>query len=205
MASAVIASSRRPAYRWAVFTYDRLYRLLHGLDRPAAQVGAALRIEVRVNRRARALPGGVAIGPGDRVGLLHLNNDQVARLHLDGLSPLAVGLQFRRHLVVSLRALAGLAAGGGPLGPVRAFAAVTIFHQGLARLGFVAEPRGLRCPGLVAAYQRALLASLHPAGQLRLTRALYPDARRLWLPREVLLARYGADAPARLRPAAGGG
>ncbi len=46
-------------------------------------------------------------------------------------------------------------------------------------------------PRLVAAYQRALLASLHPAGRVRLRGAAYQRARRLWISRENLLARYG--------------
>src|SRR2546422_887245 len=47
-----------PWYRWAVLLYDRAYRAVHGLDRPPAQVGPALCVEVRRSRRARRLPDG---------------------------------------------------------------------------------------------------------------------------------------------------
>src|SRR5437773_1089717 len=72
----------------------------------------------------------------------------------------------------------------------RAFCADTIFHRGLARLGFRAERDGIVWPGLTAAYQQALMASLHPMGPLRFRRATHTRARRLWLTREELLSRY---------------
>lgn len=181
----------RPAYEWAVAAYDRAYRWIHRLDRPGSQVGPALRIEIRRCRRPRTLPDGTRLGFGDRVGVFHLNNPRIAAIHVDARSPLSVGLEFRRQLVVSLRALAALATAGRPLSDVRAFAATTIFHAGLARrLGFTAEPQRPAWPRLVAAYQRALLASIHPAGHRRRGRATYGQARRLWLSRKALLARY---------------
>jgi hypothetical protein len=173
--------------------YDGAYRLVHGLDRPTSEVGPALRVTTRNVRRRRTLPDGTRLDGGSRVGAIHLNNERVAALHADGLTPLGVGLEFRRQLVASLRALAAAAAPGQPLADVTAFEAVTIFHQGLMRLGFVPQPSGLRWPRLVAAYQRALLASLHPAGALRLRHATYQEARRLWLSRQALLRRYGGD------------
>jgi hypothetical protein len=150
-----------------------------------------LRLELRTLRRAYRLPDGTLLAPGDRIGVLHLNNEHVATLHLNGSSPLAVGLEFRRRLMTSLEALAALAAEDGPLADVRAFEATTIFHRGLSRLGFMVDADGLRWPRLVAAYQRALLASIHPAGALRFQGAEYRRARRLWLTRHALLGRYG--------------
>jgi hypothetical protein len=47
-------------------------------------------------------------------------------------------------------------------------------------------------PYLTAAYQRALLAVLHPAGARRLRRLANTRAERLWLSRGRLLALYGA-------------
>ncbi len=122
--------------------YDRAYRLVHGLDRPPAQVGPALCVEVR------------------------------------------------RWLLCSLRELAHLAAAGGPLADVRAFSAITVFHRGLARIGFCPERSGLLWPGLNAAYQHALMASLHPVGPLHFRRATHTRARRVWLTRAELLSRY---------------
>jgi hypothetical protein len=45
--------------------------------------------------------------------------------------------------------------------------------------------------GFVTGYQRALLASLRPAGPVRLGGATYRHAQRLWISREKLLTRYG--------------
>jgi len=183
------ARARRP-YRWAVMLYDRAYRLVRGLDRPTAQVGPALSLEVRRIWRTLTLPDGTAIANGERIGILHLNNARIAAVHVNGQSPVTIGLAFRRWVLCSLRELAHLAAAGGPLEDVRAFSAITIFHRGLARIGFCAERDGLFWPGLTAAYQRALMTSLHPVGPLRFRRATHTLARRLWLTREELLSRY---------------
>lgn len=186
------SSQIRPAYGWAVLTYDRLYRFFHHLDTPASEVGPVLRIELVCSLRARRLPDGMRVRPGDRIGALHLNNARIARLHEQERSPLSAGLEFRRQFFASLQALAALASPGGPLGGVRAFVATTILHDQLRRLGFEAEADGLVWPRLVAAYQRALLVSLHPGA--RLSRSSYRRARRLWVSRERLLARFGEGA-----------
>ena len=182
-----------PVMRRVLIVWDGIYRFVHGLDRPASEVGPALRVTTRIVRRPWTLPDGTHVGAGDRLGAIHLNNERVSALHVDGLTPLAVGLEFRRQLVASLHALATLAASGQPLADVVAFEAVTIFYQGLMRLGFVAEPEGLCWPRFVAVYQRTLLASLHPAGAVRLKRRTYQEARRLWLSRSTLLQRYSGE------------
>lgn len=174
----------------AVVVYDRMYRLYRGLDRPRAAVPPALRVEVRRSWRDRRLDDGAVIRPGDRIGVLHLDNTRIAGLHVDGAAPMATGLHFRRELLTSLRALADQAQPGGPLADVQAFAAITIFHRGLRRLGFELASDGLRWPGLAAAYQRALLATLHPAGLSRVSKRAYSRAARLWISREKLLALY---------------
>lgn len=182
-----------PPYRWLVGSYDRVYRFLHSLDSSASEVGPAARIEVRRSHRTLHLADGTTIRRGDLIGVLHLNNDRVVALHAAVLPPIAVGLEFRRQLLASLHALARLAGPGGRLRDVRAFAATTIFfHQWLRRLGFEADRDGLAWPGLVAAYQHALLASLRPAGPVRRGGATYRHAQRLWISREKLLARYAA-------------
>src|SRR5947207_9167863 len=180
----------RGAYRWAAILYDRAYRLVHGLDGATARVGPALSLEVRRSWRPLTFPDGTSIASGERIGILHLNNARIAAVHVNGQPPVAIGLEFRRWLLCSLRELAHLAAAGGPLADVRAFSAITIFHRGLARIGFCPERDGLLWPGLTAAYQRALMASLHPVGLLRFRRAPHTRARRLWLTREELLSRY---------------
>ncbi len=181
-------------YRAATGAYDWVYRVTHGLTSPESEVGLVLRVEIRRSRRTLGLSDGAVIARGDRIGFLHLNNDRVIALGSDGLSPLAVGLEFRRRLIASLHALAALAQPGGRLADVRAFAATTIFHQGLARLGFEAERRGLRWPKVVAAYQRALLMSMHPRGPIGLHGAAYRHAERVWISRERLIALYPPTA-----------
>jgi len=186
-----MTTSRLPYY-WAIVAYDRAYRFVHRLDTGQAAIGPALAIEVRRSRISRRLGDGTLVRRGDRIGILHLNNDFTVALHSDGLAPAAIGLEFRRRILTSLGALAILARPDERLADVRAFAATTIFHRGLTRLGFEVEPGGLAWPRLVAAYQRALLASLHPAGRRRLRRPAYQDARRLWISRAALLAHYGS-------------
>lgn len=185
---------RRPWYRWPIAACDRLYRLVHGLDRPGSQVGPAVRLEIRRCRRTIRLADGTPLEPGDRIGVIHLNNERVATLHDEGDSPRVVGVRFRRLFVTSLRELARRTEPGASLADVRAFAATTIFHRGLRRLGFEPARDGSRAGALAVLYQRALLAWLHPAGSTRLGAATYDQARRLWISRERLLARC-ARAP----------
>jgi YkoP domain len=178
--------------RWLVAPYDRVYRFLHNLDSAASEVGPAVRVEVRRSHRTLRLADRTTIRRGDRIGVLHLNNGRVVALHAAGLPPIAVGLEFRRQLRASLHALARRACPEGGLSDVRAFEATTIlFHQGLRRLGFEPDPVGLAWPGFVTRYQRALLASLRPAGPVRLGGTTYRRAQRLWISREKLLTHYG--------------
>lgn len=184
----------RFAHHRAIALYDRLYRSWYDLDNPRAEVGPALRVEIRRCYRPLRLPDGTLVRAGERVGVIHLNNDRVAALHANGLPPIATGLEFRRQLLASLGALATLARPEGRLSAVAAFSATTIFHRGLRRLGFGVEPGGLLWPSVTATYQRALLASLRPAGALRLKTAAYARAERLWISRERLLTLYGDPA-----------
>jgi hypothetical protein len=168
--------------------YDRAYRRLHGLDDSRASVFPLLCVELQRCGRARRLAGGVRLDANDLVGHLHLDKAGVAAIHGHGRSPIAVGLAFRRQMEASLRNLAARADPGEPFADVRAFAAVTIFHRPFRRLGFDVEPEGLTWPRLTAAYQRRLLAWLHPDGLTRLARLTAPRAERLWICREQLIA-----------------
>jgi hypothetical protein len=182
----------RPWYRWPIALYDRMYRLVNGLDRAEARVGPALRVGLRRSWRRAILADGTVIARGDLVGVIHLDNERLAAIHADGLAPAAAGLEFRRRFMASLHELAGLAGPGGPLARARAFTAITIF-VGLRRLGFAAEP-GARGSALVGAYQRLLLAALHPAGRHRRGAPPGGRAERLWISRDGLLARFGPPA-----------
>jgi hypothetical protein len=159
------------------------------------------RVEVRRSLRPRRLRDGTAVRVGDRIGVLHLDHVGLAVLHAHGGSPAAVGLGFRRALVASLRTLASRARAGGPLADVTAFSAVTILHHGMPRIGFEHDAVGLVWPHITTAYQRALLASIHPDSWARTVRLHRASAARLWMSRRTLLALYDAAEPgARQQP-----
>jgi hypothetical protein len=181
----------RSSSRRAIAVYDRAYRLLHRLDRPEATIGPALRIEVCRCYRPVTLTDGTIVHRGDRIGALHMNNEHVQALHVDGADAMTLGLAFRRAVLASMRALAHEAVPGAPLAELPAFVAVTILHRGLLRIGFERDRSQLVLPGVVAAYQRALLAALHPAGALRLIRLGDRHAARVWISRRRLLTLYG--------------
>ncbi len=186
----------RFSWKRAIAVYDRVYRFLHRLDTPRSEVGPALRIETCRCYRTVTLSDGTVVRRGDRIVALHTNNDRVGALHLNGGSAMATGLEFRRELLASLRALAALAGPDQPLADIRAFVAVTILHHGLPRLGFERDPVGLLLPRVTGAYQRALLASLHPAGSRRLLRLANGHAERLWISRAKLRTLYAGHARA---------
>jgi hypothetical protein len=176
-----------------VKSYDAAYRAVHGLDRPAAQIPPVLRVELRRawRRRTLTLADGTTIGCGDRIGLLHLDNGRLAAVHLAAPTAMAVGLEVRRAVLASLTTLAQRARPGGGLAGVVAFAAVTILHRSLPRIGFEPDPVRVAWPWLISAYQRALLASIHPDGSFRVSRLAGGSSERLWISRGTLLARYG--------------
>jgi hypothetical protein len=176
--------------------WDGFYRSWYGLNAPQARVGPVLLLEVRRSYRTVRLSDGDTVARGEHFGMLHLNNDALARLHRMNAGPVAIGLEFRRQLLESLHVLAALAEPGGPVAGVNAFAAITIMHRGLARLGFERDRRQLTWPGVTGAYQRALLASLHPLGGRRLLRLAHCGAERLWISRTKLRALYGMPARA---------
>jgi YkoP-like protein len=185
-------ASGTPWYRRAVAVYDRSYRRLHGLDRPTARVGPVLSVQRRWMWRALRLADGTVLRRGARIGVLHLDNGRALALHGSGLDPGQIGFEFRRLVLSSLRALATQAVDGGPLAQLQAYSVTTLFHHRLPRLGFAPAP-GDPSIGrqLVSRYERALLSSLHPAGRARLRRGDRDEARRLWISRQALLARFG--------------
>lgn len=182
--------TRRFPHHRLIAVYDRMYRLYHRLDRAESDVPPSFRVDVRRSRRGLVLSDGAEIRRGDHIGVLHTNNEQVAQLHVRPLTPIALGLEVRRQLFASLQTLAILSQPGGRFRDVVAYTAVTIFHHGLARAGFEVEKDGVAFAALVGAYQRALLASLHPAGRSRLIRLAAVRSERLWISRDKLLALY---------------
>ena len=176
--------------RGLIIAYDRVYRWVHGLNQPKSLVGPAVRLKLARSRRTIWLTDGCLVRRGDLIGLIHLNNDRLMALHADGLRPEAIGVEFRRLFTSSLTELARLTDSGEPLAEVRAFTATTILHHGLRRVGFEASSGGSARSALVTTYQRALLASLHPAGRTRLDAGSRHRAQQLWISRDTLRARF---------------
>jgi hypothetical protein len=184
----------RPWLGWALACYDAVYRARHHLDTPESEIGPCLRIELRPSPWTFRFADGSVVRRGDQIGMLHLNNDVVVALHADGLTPMAIGLQFRRNIFVSLRVLAQRVLHDPRFADVHALCATTILHAHMRRrLSFEVEPGALLSPRLVALYQRTLLTWLHPAGRLRLRGCDFDTAARLWLSRATLIARYGGE------------
>jgi len=175
---------------------DFAYRWLHGLTDPAAEAGPVLRVEVaRYRGDPRTLADGTEIRPGDRIGILHLHNERVARLHGDGNNTSTAGLKFRRTFVASLRELARRLGESERYAGVKAFMAETIFHQGTRHVGFEILPlRGSARSRLVATYERVLVAHYHPLGRRRVRRLRVREARAIWISRNELLRRYGSES-----------
>ncbi len=173
-------------------TYDIAYRWLHGLTDPAAAVGPALRVEVRrYGGPAVTLSDGTHIRCGDRIGVLHLNNEHVAALHGGGSESPLGGLRFRRSFVASLGELARRVVETERYAEAEAFMAETILHSGTQRAGF--DILRLRNPlrrRLVTVYERVLLGRYHPPGSRRTARPRFREARAIWISRKELLRRY---------------
>ncbi|MFQ5897032.1 MAG: hypothetical protein ACE5JN_02120 [Candidatus Methylomirabilia bacterium] len=179
--------------------YDLAYRRLHGLTTPDAEVGRALRVQVvRHKGRPVRLADGSEIRRGDPIGIIHLHNERVAQLH-DDTGRHAAALRARRAFVTSLRELVRRLQETERYAGVKAFAATTILHGATARLGFESRFLSSRTwAQLVAAYQRALLASHHPLGRRSPTLRRLREARVIWISRETLLRRYRPE-PGSLR------
>ena len=181
-------------YRAAIALYDWSYRRLHGLDQPEAGIGPVLRVQQCRRWRALRLADGTLLCRGATFGVLHLDNVRVLALHGDGRDPGGIGFEFRRLVLTSLRALAARATDGGPLAHFQAYAVTTLFHRRLPILGFAPAPDDRPiCRHIVSQYERALLSSLHPAGPARLRSGARDEARRLWISRQNLLARFGTS------------
>jgi hypothetical protein len=171
----------------AVALWDGVYRRWHRLDSPSAQVPPVLCLGVGRAWRVHRLGDGTAVRRGDLYGELHLDNAAVVALRRAGLSPMRLALMFRHEFRASLTTLARLSLECDGYRSLVAFSAITIFADGLARLGFDVEDGGLIAPRITGAYQHALLASLaaRPASHRS------PRAHRMWISRGRLRMMYG--------------
>lgn len=179
---------------WLWRCCDFLYRLAHGLTDPSAEVGPILRVQVRPYRgRPFTLADGTEIRRGDLIGVFHVHNERVSRLHQTRESRWA-GLAFRRVFVASLQALADRAQDTPRYRGVKAFTSTTIFHQGTERAGFEVRPLSAALVSrLVATYERSILKQFHPLGRHRPGRPRFAEARQIWISRQELLRRYGTE------------
>ena len=186
-ASAMVAAIvRRPMFRHIVRGCERGLRWWRGVTDPAAQVGPVLAVVVRRNWRTVRLSDGTIVRPGERIGVVHVNNARIEALHQPGASPGRVGLQFRRQVVASLRELIRLSEPSQRLACVRAFCATTVFHGPLRRGGFervVSDRPGSR---LATLSFYAVLAALHPQGLSPRHGAADRRVERVWISRERL-------------------
>ena len=172
------------------------YDLLYARYWRTEPIGAVLAFDRRVYHGPdRRFADGTVLRAGITMGELHLQNRRVLALHARATHPLAVGLAFRREIVLSLRALAQRAARDPAVGSLPAFHARTILTAGAEHLGFVCEYDGAgRWAPLRALHFHLMLCRYHAAGFGRWPATLRP-VRALWLTSAELERRYrGAPA-----------
>lgn len=178
-----------------ITTWDRIARKLMGI-RPAAE-GAVVSYALRRYRgRTLTTAEGFQLRSGDQVLELHLDSRLLAE-RTAGASPHRRSMLLRREMLVGLKALAKLTATDPKLAHVQGVWGLTLFHRGVEFFGFTAVelPPGLG-RNLTTWYMRQLLAAYHPAGTDRLQqREESLIAKQIFLPRPLLLTRYG-EAPA---------
>ncbi len=175
-------------WRW----YDKAYRWFHGVEDLPADDGGVVRIGVeRYRGRQLTLSDGTSVRAGDPVGTIHFNNEAVAAIHKRTANPIRAGILILRAFEDSLETLAGLVKTCSPYREVKAFTATTIFYHGVERLGFeIFPPRSALFGRVVAAYERSLLARLHPLGASRARRKRFAEVRVIWISRAELYRRY---------------
>lgn len=178
------------ALRRLVRGYDRLWRRLHGVRR----IDALLSLSVEPYRgRPRALPAGVRLQHGDRLGILHFNHACLLDAQAGDNANLRSALHFRRQLFASLRRLAQRAAEDPDIGRIEAYYGVSWFRPHGERLGFTVQrlPEGVRTR-LHTLHFRMLLWAFFPTLAEREAGRLHPHA--FWLTRQTLVANFG-DSP----------
>jgi len=176
---------------WLWQGYDLAYRWLHDLEDLPTEKGTILRMGVERHRGSRVmLRDGTVVEPGDLVGTIHFHNEAVAALHDGKVNPVRSGILIARAFERSLKALARLSDNHPRYRGVKAFTALTIFHQSMEGFGFEIHPvpSGWKSR-IVAAYQRFVLIRFHPLGRERERQRRF-DARVTWISRAELRRRY---------------
>lgn len=171
--------------------WERLFSHIYRIRK--IRPGGLFRLNTRRYRGpALELGDGALIRPGDLVGELHLSNRDALKLQLGYNSRVRATIAVKKELGRDLAHLASLVSDGRAMPDVRAYYAITLFHQGMRSLGF--ETREFGNPVLRRLYmtgQLLLLAIYHPAGVSRLRqgrRELAP--KYAWMSRAKLLHSF---------------
>jgi hypothetical protein len=140
----------------------------------------------------RRFADGTELRTGDPLGVLHFDNARISAL--DGGTPRAVALQFRRVFFASLHELAALAAQDGTFGAIAVFRGIGWIRHG-ERIGFLHEPApaGWRARWAIL-HVRLLVWAFTPRGG---TAVDAPKALTVsWLTRRALMERFGGGRAA---------
>jgi hypothetical protein len=177
-------SLARYAARHVLLAVDRLYRRWHHLS----MVGPLLHAgQVQYDGPPRHFADGTELRTGDLLGTLHFDNARIAGL--EGNGPGATGLQFRRLLFASLRALAERARPGQLFHGVAVYRGIGWVRHG-ERIGFIHEPApdGWRTRWATLHVRLLVWAFAAPGGTAGEAR---PELTITWLTRRTLVARFG--------------
>lgn len=183
-------------------------RMLDALDlwvaahegfRPIGEGGYIFRFRAtRHWGRRLTLADGTQIGPGDRIGELHIDNQRAAALHRNG----HAAIRFRHELLRAFLALAADLATRPEYRTIQAVGGASLFWEGAAQWGFEHRPLPAFTRWWLAWWERFLLAQYHPDGQRRLS-GRRMELRKVWITRRAL--RRLAERAASKRAAGGPG
>ena len=188
--------------RWAIRRFDAFLRHCRGIWEFSQDEGCILRLGRRRCRRAVRLSDGPVLHPGASILEIHLWNERVPPMPLDG-ADAAWGIRFVRRWSYSMGLLADYWRDNPDLADVRALHAVFAIPGGersamqertLEKMGFEVT-RPARTPWRVFAhfwenlYNWAILWTYQPAS-LRVRNVLRMERCHLWMARERVAARY---------------
>ena len=184
-----------PWYFGAVELWDRYYRWRHRIDAPESVLDSMLCVQVKKLREPLCLASGAEISAGKSVGILHLRNDYVYRLHADHRSSQEIYFRLKRNLRSTIERLASTSADGERFAGVEAFGGVTLFHHCLVELGFERELHTPAWPRMTT----AMLNAYRPSTGIARNRT-ERKSQAVWIRRDALLAKVVADQRAALIP-----
>lgn len=186
----------------AVRRFDAFVRKRLGVFEYTNDPQCVLRLSLHEAAKPVVLSGGVRVQPGDRMGELHLWNEQLPPMHSG--ADVAWAAVFYRRLVCSLQRLGEYVESQPACADVAAFRVRPMFEgwRGPARLPRLARRLGFeavdrRPPGPLAwllswggsLLMRGLLLAFNPAA-IR-GRPLHRRPQEFWIARETLMERYG--------------